>query len=296
MKRKLLLITCICLTMAILLSALSACDFSSENYVGYDEETRKGSVSEQQTNSTTSTTQNEQQTNNSNDDTKGENNNSANIKSMTHNVYEYSDEIKINISFKDFSGYTAYSAASVDVKIVDSTNTVIYDKTLKKTESQSGVSITHDEITVGSTSTGTLYYKVYTDNTSFDEVSFELTKLPWTVNVTLPSTPKSVSYYSYSGAIQSTCKITEISYTVGYGDSLCIHFTGEKTYDKNGSNQSGYCYIAWKLYDSDGYVVDTGTCYTNSLRTGEKFKNAEAWAYDVIEEGKSYTLVITDSN
>lgn len=216
---------------------------------------------------------------------------SKKVSSMRHSIGEYSDELDINITLKDSNSYAVQVPVYVDVKIVDDEGNVLYSKTLIKKSSQSVVTIDYDEIMNAYTNTGTLYYRVYNDYVSFDEISKELEKIPWTVDVQLPTLPQIISSKTYSGSTSSSCKVTGITYKVS-GDDIVFYFTGEKTYDANGNNYSRSCSIGWKLYDSDGYVVEDGTCYSTTIKVGEKFKDASATAFDVIEQGKTYTLVI----
>ncbi len=108
------------------------------------------------------------------------------------------------------------------------------------------------------------------------------------------SLPETINYYSGSN-IQSSCQVTAVSFEVS-GDDLKIFMTGKKTYDSKGSGQSASCKIGWKLYNSQNYVVDDGTLYTNSLAVGEGFLNASDTAYDVLVPGESYRLVIMNVN
>ena len=213
---------------------------------------------------------------------------SKKIKTMSHSVVDYSDDITINIALKDSDGYNVQVPVYVYVKIVDDNGHVLFNDTLIKKSSQSKVSIYFDDMIAGYTDIGTIYYKVYNDYVTFDEVSEELDCLPWTVDLELPELPDTIWYHS-----SSACQITEITFKVS-GDDMYIYVTGEKTYDSNGSSYSNSCKIGWKLYDSEGYVISDGTCYTTSLKTGEKFKNEKITIYDLIEKGGSYRLVILD--
>ena len=210
------------------------------------------------------------------------------VATMSHSVSEYSDEIYINITLKDENSYAIRVPVYVDVEIVDDNGTTLYSKTLVKKATQDKVTIDYDEITNALTNTGTLYYTVYNDYVSFDTIGKELENIPWTVAIELPSVPKTISDTGYDG---SSCRVTGITYRVS-GDDVTFYFTGEKTSDDNGSGYSQSCKIGWKLYDEDGYVVDNGTCYTTSIKVGEKFKDAATTAYNVIEKGKTYRLVI----
>jgi len=114
----------------------------------------------------------------------------------------------------------------------------------------------------------------------------------FTVDNTLP---KTINYYDYNDKIESACSVTDISFEVS-GDDLYIYFTGKKTYDAKGSGQSASCKIGWKLYDSNNNVIADGTAYTLSLAEGEGFIKTKDTAYNCIEPGGSYRLVIMNVN
>ena len=216
--------------------------------------------------------------------------NAKKVESMSHSVGEYSDEISISITLEDSNSYAIQIPVYVDVKIVDDDGNLLFDKTLIKKSSQSKITIDYEDLEKATNNTGTIYYKVYNDYVSFDTISKELEELPWTVELELPDLPQTVSDLRFYA---SSCKVTNITYKVnGYG-SMSIYLSGEKTYDEKGNNYSQSCKIGWKLYDEDGYVIDDGTCYTSSVKVGEKFKDAECWiGGGIIKRGKTYRLVI----
>ena len=114
------------------------------------------------------------------------------------------------------------------------------------------------------------------------------------VNITLKDKlPSSFNEYDSKDRIESTVKITEFSYTVS-GSQVKLLFTGEKTYDYRGKGQSDSCKIGWKLYDAEGYIVDSGTCFTDNIAMGEKFRNAYSYA-DINGKG-NYTLDLLNVN
>ena len=51
--------------------------------------------------------------------------------------------------------------------------------------------------------------------------------------------------------------------------------------------------ISYKLYDSVGYLVDSGNIYLSSLSTGDKFKDDSVVIYD-ITPGESYTFQLSE--
>ena len=219
---------------------------------------------------------------------------SKKVESMSHSVGEYSDHIKINITLKDENGYRLQIPVCVDVKIVDINDKVLYEKTLVKKYSQDSITIPNTDIEAGYSNIGTIHYTVYNDYVQFGTVSKELDDLAWTVDVELPELPKSI-WYNYYGSNSSACKITKITVKVS-GDDIYFYFEGEKTYDSHGNNYSASCKVGWKLYDAEGYVIADGTLYSKSIAVGEKFKNDYVTAYNCVEFGESYKLVIMDVN
>lgn len=130
------------------------------------------------------------------------------------------------------------------------------------------------------------------------EVTASLSKC----SLELPTLPQTVSYYSYSGKKYSSVKVTGITYEFepysGGNVILTCKFSGEKTYDYQGSGQSSSCYIGWKLYDPEGNVFRTGTFRSPNVAVGETFANQEEdliYNFEASKPGK-YKLVILDSN
>lgn len=96
-------------------------------------------------------------------------------------------------------------------------------------------------------------------------------------SVDLPVLPKSISWYGFAGKLYSTVDITNITYEFNCDNKgrveLEMWFSGKKTYDYKGNNQSSQCLVGWKLYGPDGSVFKTGTFMSPSLSAGETFTN-----------------------
>lgn len=101
--------------------------------------------------------------------------------------------------------------------------------------------------------------------------------------------PTTLFFSGYGG--KSIVKITNITYKI-YRSSVDLYLTGEKTYDARGDKYSDMYDIAWKLYDSEGYVIDGGIYYTKMLIVGDKFRDAEITIQKTLEVGETYTLEI----
>lgn len=121
------------------------------------------------------------------------------------------------------------------------------------------------------------------------------------VNISTPL-PQEFSYYRYSGEVRDTVLITEVYCTYEeyrYADNeyeLTLYFTGEKTYDIDGSGQGRSCSIGIKVYDEEGYVVADDTFYTSSLRVGEKFRDEECSMWTDRLPAGNYTIELSSTN
>lgn len=147
----------------------------------------------------------------------------------------------------------------------------------------------------GTSEKGKLYFNVYNDYFNFDTYTFDITgDLPLAhSDVELPEIPTVIKEYTYDNEVKSSYIITNIDYEINE-DDLKLYFSGEKTYDSKGDKYSQSCKVGWKLYDSEGYVVDSGTFYTPNLAVGEKFRNETDIAYGCIKPGETYVLKISD--
>ena len=154
-----------------------------------------------------------------------------------------------------------------------------------------------DEITAGYSKSGKFYYTITASNgAAWDEYSLDISNdLPIKAStVILPELPNVI--VNYSGTRKKTAvKITEITYTID-DDDLYIYFSGEKTYDISGSGYSRAVQVGWKLYDSEGYIVDSGTFYSPAIAVGEKFRNEKQTIWNIIKPGETYTLVISNTD
>ena len=91
-------------------------------------------------------------------------------------------------------------------------------------------------------------------------------------------------------------QIDDVSYDFDCGimPRLKITLAGIKTYANESSTyMSHYDIISYKLYDSGGYMVDSGNVFLTSLAVGDKFKDDSIVVYDV-KPGEAYTLKLTE--
>lgn len=119
------------------------------------------------------------------------------------------------------------------------------------------------------------------------------------INIKLPQTPVTIHDYRYDDSIKTSCKITSVRWEIGYYSEssrdvwIYLYWSGEQTYNYEGNNISSSCGIGYKLYDSEGYVVDSGTSSSTPVQKGEKFKDALITIPD-LDPNESYTLEFLD--
>ena len=211
-----------------------------------------------------------------------------------------------------WSGYINKSFDKLDKNIITITNDdyeVVYQKTrLVKTsdyENYSGgkklatIYIDSVDIKKGKIEKGEISFEIYNDYVNFDASILDIRdNLPLEeIKIILPQLPTTLDYYykSFSGkeTLEASVKITSITYEIK-DDDLYIYFAGEKIYDSEGKNYSRSVKFGWKLYDSEGYVIDSGDFYSTGIKTGEKFRNEKISIYNEMVPGKTYKLVLLD--
>ena len=140
-----------------------------------------------------------------------------------------------------------------------------------------------------------MYITVYkADIVLFDEVICDAFYcLPiGDVQVTFDTFPLDLRVIGYDGITESIIQINDVSYKFekDYLPQLKITISGEKTY---GKSNSGYDIISYKLYDNEGYIIETNNIFLKSLNEGDKFKDDSIVIYDIIP-GESYTLKLVE--
>lgn len=216
-------------------------------------------------------------------------------------------QFRLMFSLKDSSENYLKVPVIVEIKIENDNGEVVYNATkivrasdysgwsnnFGKNWTAAAIYIKYSEITGGTTNKGDITFTVYNDYVSFAPKTLAIyDNLPLKpTKVIMPTLPDTIHDYNWNNNVNSSCKITNITYEIS-GDDLYLYFTGEKTYDAEGKKYSRACSVGWKLYDSDGYIVDSGTFHSPNIAVGEKFKNEKAYAWDVITPGETYTLKI----
>lgn len=208
-----------------------------------------------------------------------------------------------------------YIAADVDadICIMDEDGNELYSATRSITKEDFGyytskaageqylanIKIKASEISEGTSSSGTVYLTIYRDDSvMFDEVNCKALYCLPIKDITLSAEPlpAELAVKGFDGITESVIQIDDVSYDFDGSISPMLRITlaGVKTYSNdNSSHWSTYDIISYKLYDSGGYMVDSGNVYLSSLATGDKFKDDSIVIYDA-KPGESYTLKLTE--
>ena len=227
------------------------------------------------------------------------------LKSWSFQSNSGTDDYSVFFALFNKNGKAVSASATVEIRIVNDSDEEVYRGCKKITESDFGyytsksegeqfladVRIKASEIKPGKTSSGTVYITIYNDNEfRFDEVNCRASfSLPIAdVTVVSDQLPIEIDCKGYDGKLEAKIRVEEVAYTFDKGllQQLNIEFSGTKTYGKTSTT---YDIITYKLYDSGGYVVDTGNIYLRSLGQDDRFKDDSIVFYDVTP-GETYTI------
>lgn len=231
-------------------------------------------------------------------------------------TFQYNEETgDYSVFFGLLNKKDEYIAADVDadIRIVDENGNELYAATRSVSKSDfsyytsqiagerylANVRIKASEIAEGTSSSGTVYLTVYKENTvRFDEVSCSASYCLPIKRVTLEAEPlpAALEVKSFDGKTESVIQVEDVTYEFdgSISPKLSITLAGVKTYsNENSLYKSAYDIISYKLYDSGGYLVDSGNVYLRSLAVGDKFKDDSIVIYDVTP-GEAYTLKLLE--
>ena len=216
------------------------------------------------------------------------------------------NDYSLFFGFEDKNGNDIAADANVKIRIVNTEDEVVFEDEKAITEQDFGtytsqakgdnylanLRIPKEEIMPGRALDGTVYFTVYNDKAFlFDECNCQaLYNLPVKDIVFLADgLPLKIEQKAYDGSIGSVLQIesidceTETNYLI----SSTITIFGQKTY--SGPQDMGYDHVAYKIYDSENYMVESGTVYLNGLGEGEKFRDDSLTIYDLMP-GETYTI------
>ena len=226
--------------------------------------------------------------------------------------FQYNDGTKdysLFFALCNDKGKNISSDATVDIKIINSAGDIVFQGTKKVSKSDFGyyssqnegerflanLRIPVSEISPGKASDGTVYFTVYKENAfRFDECNCRiLYSLPtMAYDVTAGQLPVEVKVKSYDGSIQSKLTIESVSCEAegNIFPTIKVVISGKKTY---GNGSGLYDMFNYKLYDSQSYMVKSGTVYLDSLNSGDKFRDDLLILYDIVP-GEKYELMFFD--
>lgn len=231
------------------------------------------------------------------------------LKSWSFQYNEGTSDYSIFFGLADKNDKPVAADVDVDIRIVNDENEEVYSGTKSVSSDDFGnytsqaagdqylanVRIPAAEITAGKSANGKVYFTVYKENeVQFDEVNCDaLYCLPIEdVQVTFDEFPLDLKVKDFMGGTASVIQIqgAEYKFDKDYSPRLNITITGEK---KSGSGNSGYDMVSYKLFDSAGYMIESGNVYLSSLSAGDKFKDDSVVIYDVIP-GESYVFQLSE--
>lgn len=232
----------------------------------------------------------------------------SNVDTMRNWSFQYNagtSDYSLFFALCDSDGEYISASADVDIRIVNEYDEVVYEGTRSITKNDFGyysnafsemylanIRIPESEILEGSSSSGKIYFIVYKEDLfEFQEANCEIFyNLPIKdVQMDMPSLPSEVTITSYNNSVESVIQIEDISYKVDStysSQNLNITISGVKTY---GSSNSGYDMFTCKLYDGEGYVVDSRSVILSSVASGERFRDDSIVFYGV-KPGETYTI------
>ena len=226
---------------------------------------------------------------------------------------EGTDDYSVFFELRDKSGNSISADVDVDIRIVNDRDEEVFKGTRSVSPDDFGyytsqaqgeqylanIRIPASEITPGADSSGKVYLTVYkADVVDFDEVNCDAFYCLPIKDIQLESGPFPIelNVKGFDGSITSKIQIDDVTYEceTDYTPTLTVTISGTKTYSNNNSIfSSGYDVISYKLYDSENYMVDSGSVYLNSLNQGDKFKDESIIIYDLIP-GETYTLELAE--
>lgn len=90
----------------------------------------------------------------------------------------------------------------------------------------------------------------------------------------------------------ATVNILSVEQTVKYSTYTYLTFEIQKLLDVKGTQYSRSCKVGYKLYDSEGFVVESSTIHTQAMYSGEKTKYT--LSLGKLKEGETYRMELLD--
>lgn len=201
---------------------------------------------------------------------------------------EMSADADVDIRIVNDDGETVYSGS----KYVTTDDFGVYSSKIMGEALLANVRIKSEEIAEGTSEDGKVYFTVHKDGDfEFEEISCSaLNCLPVKDVKVVSELPCEIAVKDYGGGLQSKILIESVEYEFDKGIKwLNISISGQKTYYKKSERLSSNDIITYKIFDSNGYKVDSGSIYLDDLDVGDKFKNDSIKMSDA-KPGETYTV------
>lgn len=232
------------------------------------------------------------------------------LKNWSFQYNDATDDYSIFFALLDEAEQYIAAEVDVDVHIVNENGVEVYRGTHTVTQADFGyysnqvdgeqylanLKIPASAVAPGTAASGTVYFTVYkSDYLDFGEVNCEAFYcLPLLdAAVAVEELPVELDVKDWDGSVASRIRVDEVTYLheKELRSTLRITVSGTKTY---GTGNLSYDIISYKLYDSEGYVVESGDLFLDGLSEGDRFKDDSIVIYDAIP-GEVYTIVFTES-
>ena len=231
------------------------------------------------------------------------------MKGWSFQYNEGTNDYSLFFELLDDKGNAMSTEADVDIRIVTENGEESYKDTAHISEENfdsytseaqgerylANIRIPYSKVKPGTSLNGTVYFSVREGDTPwFDEVSCSAAYCLPVKDVTVQAAdlPISINVKDYSGNVESVIQINEISYKYesDYSPRVSITVIGEKL---KGPANSMYDVLSYKIYDHEGYVVESSHLYLKSISEGDKFKDDSIVMYSVIP-GENYTIQFSE--
>lgn len=223
---------------------------------------------------------------------------------------EETNDYSVFFELRDKSGNSISADIDADIRIVNDEGEEVFNSTSSVTEDDFGyytsmakgelylanIRIPATEIAPGKSSNGTVYLTIYKEGVgAFDEVNCDASYCLPIKDIELVSGPfpVEVDVRGFDGSVMSTIQIEDVSYEFdgNYSSTLTVTIEGTKTY---GNGNFGFDMIGYKLYDSEEFMVDSGSVYLDPLNQGDKFKDDSIIFFD-LTPGETYILKFVEN-
>lgn len=227
---------------------------------------------------------------------------------------EAENQYVVFFGLQDMANRYTSSSGIAEIVITDGSDTVIYkrdisfssadftdwtNRTWDSSRYLCGLYIDRSDLDGAASSSGKLSLAVTLDNGIwFAEKLLAIYDLPpVSVKINLPEIPCTYLDTRYS-SYTSTVEITKLTYETKVNSSGTATLSVEavmKLVSKTGKvNESNTVCVGYKLYDSDGIVVDSGHIYSNPIAIGEASK--ESFSIYDLDPRETYTLVFMNAS